>query len=59
MGVHIREPLIRAEWKTSRGPGSLFSRDLGWTAKGSRGKKNEKYQEREGEKETQAKIVNM
>lgn len=44
MGVHIREPLIRAEWKTSRGRESLLSGDLGWTGLGVEGR-NDKYQE--------------
>ncbi len=44
MGVHIRESLIRAEWKTSRGPGSLLSGDLGWTGSGAE-ERGEKCQE--------------
>lgn len=39
MGVHIREPLIRAECNTSRGPGSLLSGDSGSGGLGSGGKR--------------------
>lgn len=54
MGVHIRELLIRAEWKTSRGPGSLLSGT--WVGQTLKQKKEMKRIKETigGDKETQA-----
>lgn len=48
VGVHIREPLIRAERETSRRPGSGISGDFGWTGSEER---DEKYREKIGLRE--------
>lgn len=45
MGVHIREPLIRAECNTSRGPGSSLSGDSGVGRAREWRERDEKYHE--------------